>query len=676
MTFSRVALGGVVLGMFVVVGPTPGLAQPGGAGGGQGGGQGAGQPAAWANEPVQVRLGRRVEQVRLRAGVCEELVLVQDAASYREAIARWTPERRYPVLIDDGSLETRELIACFARGFRPARVVRWRAPGVAGDGYDRDSFARSSVDDLTGVIARAWGVPAGGDAGAAEDALIARWREVGHVPPGVVLMGVDDPAWTAGVALAAGHGQVPSFLAARQGVDTTIGAPETVLMLRATERAAEASGFSWRGLGDDLDAITIAMNTPNRYDTGKELLAMSDRLGRHGEPAQPGARWAWAGQVFGSPARAAYGAMCALFLQPGDAWLFDGYPNEAPFDRFDATQAGAILREGGLRVEVIDAPRASSWDWRTRVARPIEGGVVLVNTRGNDDFFELNSGRALPGDVPVLRTPALATIVHSWSATAPGNRDRLAGRWLERGVFAYAGSVHEPFLGAFVPTPMLAGRLRAGAPFGVAARLDGGPWWKITILGDPLYTLGAPARRLAEGAGLEGATDVGAGLRDALTGERYAEAMRALALTGRDAEIVRLGEALLEQKPGALDSEAAAALVPALFREGRTALVWRAYQRLDATRSRDPILRDVLWLSVTPLVQGESDPALLHLLRANIRAFQGVRDAMLLARAWERVHGADRATGMLREVREQLPTQAEREELDRLMREPSNTWGR
>ncbi|MDX2130718.1 MAG: hypothetical protein SFY69_01540 [Planctomycetota bacterium] len=635
-----------------------------------------GGQAAPADEPAQVRIGRRVDATRRAATVGDVLVLVRDAGSYTRAIGEWSPTARFPVLIDDGTLEGMENIARFARAFRPARVVRWNAAGDAGGTYDGASFAKTTIASVTDGVARAWDVPEGAPGSMiGEDALLAHWRGIGHTPPGIVLMNVEDPAWAGGLALAAGRGQAVGFVPMRQGFDATIGAPETEILLRASERVAETSGWSWRGLGDDLEGVTIAMNSPNRYDTGKELLAMSDRVGRLGPAATPGARWAWGGHAFGTAPVSVYRAMCALFLQPQDAWLFDGYPNEGAWAKYDCTQAAEILREGGLRAEVLDSPRTTSWDWRIRAARPVSGGLVMVNTKGNDDFFEVHTGRCLPGDVPVLDVPAAAAIVHSWSATAAANRDRLGGRWLERGVFVYAGSVHEPYLGGFVPTPALAGRLRAGAPFGVAARLDGAPWWKITILGDPLYTLGPPAPRGERGA-LPGEADVLGTLRDDLTGARYASAIRALMLAGRDADVARLGATLLEQNPDAISPEVAELLVLPFFRAGFTQSVWRVFARMSPTRQRDPILRDALWLSATPLLEARPEDGLLSVLKSNVRAFQGVRDAMLLAHAWERGVGVNEAMNVLRDIRERLPSQAEKDELDRLLRAPAEQWGR
>ena len=69
---------------------------------------------------------------------------------------------------------------------------------------------------------------------------------------------MDDPAWTAGVALAAGRGLPLVF------VDGDFGGPNRELpasRLRELELmfrdGARSTGYEWSGLGDDLDAVAV-----------------------------------------------------------------------------------------------------------------------------------------------------------------------------------------------------------------------------------------------------------------------------------------------------------------------------------------------------------------------------------------------------------------------------------
>ncbi|MCE7974691.1 MAG: hypothetical protein DYG92_10290 [Leptolyngbya sp. PLA1] len=596
-------------------------------------------------------------------------MIVRDRESYLAAISGWKPDLRYPVLIDDGTPESRELIGLFSRGFQPARTVRWARPGPPpAQGWKPD---RAEVE---AAVAMSWGLPADQATCAA---LHAAWKSGGYEPPGLVLLHESDPAWTAGAALAAGRGQVLVFIQAAQGVDRVISQPEADQIARACEDAAEASGWSWRTLGDALDAITLCLNTPNRLDKPKgEFLAMTDRTGRLGEGAAAGPRWAYSGQVFGGPSRAAYVAMCSLFLHPRGAWLFDGYPTTSPWDQFDATKAGELLTRAGLATEVIDAPRAGARDWRLRAARPVDAGLILVNTKGNDDFFDLEPGQCKPGDVPLLSTPAFANIVHSWSASNAGNRDRLAGRWLERGAFCYAGSVHEPYLQAFIPTPVLAGRLLGGGAVGACIRSDDAPLWKITLLGDPLFTLGRPvARDTTTPLPLPDAVDADAGLREALTRSRFEEGLTTLLICGRDADAARLAEALLSQADAPIDAATARLCVLPLARAGRNDLVWRAYARCDRDSQRDPALRDVLWLTSLPLLEGSPDSALLDLLRSNLRHDMPGRDARTLAAGWRNRHGVGEALTMLEALRDETQNGEYRRQIQDVLGSPPDSWG-
>lgn len=63
------------------------------------------------------------------------------------------------------------------------------------------------------------------------------------------------------------------------------------------------------------------------------------------------------------------------------------------------------------------------------------------------------------------------------------------------------------------------------------------------------------------------------------------------------------------------------------------------------------------------------------LLKANTRTYQGARDAMLLARAWNDRLGMESTLAMLRDIRARLPDAAAQEELDRAMKEPLDRWG-
>jgi hypothetical protein len=654
--------------------------------------------------PAIVRVGVRAEIVRRRLGVVPVVVVVPDAASYVAAIGQWHTVRsapdgegkgasekaigaRYPVLIDDGTARARQDIGRFVRAFGPLRVVMWKAEGTA---WPPEEDKRRAL--IERAAAAAWR----SNPEAADDAsLLDRLRTNGLVPPGVIGASVDDAAWPAALALAAGRGELIEWVKLQPPMDPSASwaKKDAEEMSRALGAACERAGLSWRDVGDNVDAVTLCLHLPAtvRLDPGdpRIALATTDVIGRHSEGEAAPWRWAWAGQIFGVEARAAYVAMSAIFLMPHRAWLFDGYEDKEPWNRYDATAGARLLRERGLECFVSDDDVQGSTEWRGAAAglgpfprdpdrEPpggVEAGLITVNTSGMTEYFDLRPGQCRSADVPFLRVPAIVYFVHSWSASRPADRATIAGRFLERGAYAYAGAVHEPFLQAFVPTPQLVQRLLAGVPWGAAARLDEAPVWKVAIFGDPLITLGPPAPRVDNDLPLQGAADLTDAMNEALKAGRYAEAMRMLAMLGRDDHVARLALALLREKSQAVTSEVAeTALVSALLgageegRRSRLALMLELADLLGKRMEEVPEYRDALWHAATPQLAVISASEARRLGR-QIRGDTFLRDVEEVARAIRRAEGPESArdylTGVLRDVRDA----GTREAIEKLVRE-------
>ena len=522
----------------------------------------------------------------------------------------------------------------------------------------------------------------------------------------------------------------------RRGVNSAMPMGDAAALARAIEAGCRRTGLTWQGLGDDLDAVTICMNCPAKVRGGgggggdKAFLAMTDVIGRTvagGSDTQPrrqdatapgdaprrleatapgdaprrqdatapggaprrleatapekgsavpgtgfGGRWAWAGQVFGNEAQSAYRSMCALFLEPERAWLFDGYPDDEPWSRWDVTEAGRVLEGAGLEVEVHDRPSDGERAWRVASTHPVDAGLVMVNSKGNRNFFDLKQGRGRCGDVPVLERPAMVYFVHSWSANRPADRTTVAGRWIERGAYAYVGSVHEPYLQAFVPTPAVARRLLAPAPWGAATRTDRGPPWKIAVIGDPLITLGPKAPRQKVVLPIDGAADLHDALKSALDAGDFAGAVRTLTMLGRDDDAARLVRSLLKEKPETVTDPLAALAIMPVFRAGgpvreRTETLIRLYALLTPEHAEDGVLRDALWHACWLELSIGERVDLADLLRNQMRPDQIVRDALDVAGAVRRLYGRDAALAMLRGVRDGLPAGKDRDDLEKAM---------
>jgi len=635
--------------------PAPGPAAPGT--------QPAPQPL-----PPQLKLGQRVNGLRALAKHGSAVVIVSDAASYLEAISRWRPDARYPVLIDDGTPEAHENIARFVRGYGPAKVVRWKAEG-AGEGGA--AWPEVAVEDVQKVVARSWGIP---KEHASEPLLVQLWDKLKFEPPGVVVMSPRDTAWPAAVALAAARGQLVIGASVPGGVSGMISTADADALEKTIQEGAEASGKAWRGMGDAIETVTLCLNCPSKLDTGKpnEYYALTDRIGRISTGLEDGTRWAWTGQVFGNQQQSAYMAMCSLFIPTRKAWLFDGYPTGEPWSQWDCTKAGGILKDAGVAVEVDDTPRQGAREWKLRSARALSAELVLVNSKGGSNFFDLEPGQCRPGHIPVLDVPSVVHFVHSWSAQFLTARGTVAGRWIERGAFGYYGSVNEPYLQAFLPTPAAAGRLVAGAPFAPAVRTDAAKLWKLAVVGDPLYVLGREQPRFDD-LGLEGAVDVSEGLRELLTGGKFTEALRVLTLTGKDQKAAQLALSLLKDRPEGLEPRGVAYAVQAALRSGNNAGVVKLYANLGEL-AKDPVLQDTLWLAAYPLLEAPEDDV-LKVLYDNVRLDQPGADATTLAAAWSRKISRASADAMLESLRKRLNAEQQKD-LDEWMKRPFQQWGR
>lgn len=606
--------------------------------------------------PPAVKLGVRAESVRRAWPVIPIVVVTADERSYLEAVAKWDTTARFPVLIDDGSERAREDIARFVRGFKPEKVVRWQAEDRAWPAAGAERRAM-----IEAAMLRSWSKPlpqeAEGPKLASMDDLIVRWKRIGVPMAGIVAADAADPAWTGALALAMGRCQPIAWVTTTGHVNGAMSRADFETLSVAIEKACDNTGLKWRALGDDLDSLAFCLNAPVKVQLdASNVAATTDLLARHaaaGREGQPegrdnGERWGWAGQVFGSPAAAAYTAMSALFQVSKTAWVFDGYPDTQPWNEYDATKAGDILRDAKFDVTVDDNGKQGDRWWRSRCGYGIDAGFIAVNSKGMADEFNLDPGQLRPGDLPFLTVPSMVYFVHSWSAAAPAERYTVGGRWVERGAYAYLGSVHEPYLKAFVPTPAIAARVTNHFPWAAAVRPDNHMQvWKLATLGDPLAMLGERAPRAAAPLPLGGATDVDEEMRAAMTAGDFAGAIARLVMLGRDADAARLAAALRRDQRTAFTSAVAAAALPAALRAKDPDLAVACFEQFSAAEAADPWRRDVLWHACRTRLNSDPSEAMLAVLRTNLRVDQVGQDAADLARPVASKLGRDAALTML-----------------------------
>jgi hypothetical protein len=599
-----------------------------------------------------VALGLRVEQVSRAFPTVDRVVLVPDAATYLDELSKWSPRGRWPVLFLD-----RHFAPMFVRRFQPAQVIR-RDPVEGG--------AEITRAQLEAVVVRAWG------GNPEREAIGDVFERLGYVPPGVVIASTEDPAWTAAVALAAGRGQPIAWLDASFAHPNQALTPDQMSRLQAElDRHLAATGHPYAALGDAIDAITLCRAVGGKVNlapdgTKAEIRAVTDVLGRDGY----GPRYACTGWIFGDEARCAYVAMCSLFLDRTRFMLFNTYPADGGWEAYDVDGASARLTAWGASAVARRGGQADLRAWLGMLPGGVRHDVFAMNSKGNATFFDLADGRASVGDVPVLNEPAAVHFIHSWSMRSPESPTTVAGRWLERGAYAYVGSTDEPQLAAFMPPTELTRRWTAGVPFLVAARRwDDSPAWKVNTFGDPLMCCrrpGTSAPRTATPA------EYGHDLRALATavmrranatgdGAAFAEAIALLALLGEDEIAYRLWELAVERGHG---PAAASAALPSLFRLRRVDAFIAAWRE---TGDPDTAATDMLWHLLTPRLGMAGGPELL-LLEEAIRSDQPDADLGRLAPRLAAVFGAAHARIVIQHEIDRAERAATRRKLQQLMK--------
>jgi hypothetical protein len=435
-------------------------------------------PASAKQEPWPIQTGLRAAIVRSKIPTVNRLVLVPDEATFLAAIQKWNLKGNWPILIEDD-----KYAPMFLQRFQPEEIVR--LPSIK----EQLPKGKQLQELMLNAAATAWNATD-------TNTLKAKWTQLGWEPPGVVITSENDPARSAAVALAAAHGQPLVFVEGNFGKpNQTLNNTQWKTLQRAITKAVESTGFFYSQLADPIDTITIVRELAVKYQSPQkkdEQLAVTDGLGRHFN----GERWAAVGWIFGSEVRSIYQAMCAIFLDSQTAMLYDSYPKEGNWAKYEMEEAASGLKTIGLNVELVQKPESSLEKWRSLASKPWTFDLILMNSKGYPKSFQVGNGDASVEDLPKLQFPAAIHMIHSWSASDPDDRNTVSGRWLVNGAYAYVGSVHEPFLSAFIPPKLMVARLKRGTPFLIAARQLESPPWKVATIGDPLMSIAKPRQRI------------------------------------------------------------------------------------------------------------------------------------------------------------------------------------
>lgn len=559
--------------------------------------------------PFPLRFGVRSQVLAQKQSVLNQVVLVPDGATYLDEIRQWTIDRRWPVLIEDD-----HFTPLFMQSFAPERVFRRASVGVM-----PPVEARAAA--IEGAAAHAW-VPG---AASVKEALAGR----GVPSIGVVLYDPADPAWPAAVALAAGRGQVLVPLTGNWGAPNDQLDPDrTTALCDAVRDAVAATGLAWNGLGDEVDAVTMCRSMAGKGTPGERIefaspfgparrsepIATTDALCRIADGRTP-RRWAIAGWIFGSEARSAYAAMCSLFLVQKSAWLNDcpAYPSNAGVRQYEVGEATSLLGKAGFAAETIRFSPGGLESWRQRAAAGWSTDLEFINSMGNLDTFSILKDQDTGvREIPAIGRPMGLHMIHSFSLAAPESPICVGARWLDHGVFAYVGSVHEPMLNAFVPPALVAQRIAVGVPLLVAGRWlegEGDRCWRVQTIGDPLWTSSPGLLRgaIAPAQPREGLVDLKSAAIEAIkamnaapTGANALMAMRCVSRLGRPDFAGTVWASAM--KAGVAKESAPTALMP-LF-------LWR---NLDAVAQAIELIErpslsqlDLLWtLAAAPLEAGQ-----------------------------------------------------------------------
>ena len=619
---------------------------------------------ATANQTAQktpwcVELGLRVAGVEAKIPTLDRVVLVKDEASFLDEISHWRLEARWPVLIEDDIFAPQ-----FIRAFKPAQVLRRieKAPNV-----DDPAALKAAISN---AVSSAW------NASAPNMPPLSAITAQTYTPPGIAIMDTSDPAWVAGVALAAGRGLVPFFIEGNfGGVNDQLSSDQFSDLSKQVEQAFVATGLPYANLGDALDGLALCRTTAQKTTIdvpanirpsgggmpeikSTDPVATTDALCRNAD----GSRYAFCGSIFGTSRYCAYAAMSSLFLSRPSIGAFSGYQS-ANFSAYDFTDLAVKLPPLGFTTTLWSGPKGHMADWRKMLAQGFSSDVLFVNSSGNSDFFDIgNPGsvpiqeRGAPGDVPILSRPLALHMIHSWSLTSPSAHESIGGRWLESGVYAYVGSVFEPFLPAFSPPAEVLSRCVNYVPFLIASRVWTGPFalpWRVATLGDPFMLIQAPNSlvlppRKAPPPPVPGQEDVLVNCKKLLAqskddkdGGTSIAAMRELIQCGQDKISAQFWMTCAAKSFAPRLS--ALALEP-LFRQRNADQFLVAYRMVPEPTARD---KDMLWQLWGEQLNQLNDADTVLIFQQAIRPTWPVNDWRRLMPVLAKATSADRARGAI-----------------------------
>lgn len=419
---------------------------------------------------------RKRQQLWLNRKIVDQLVIVPDEATYYRAIAHWTDEAFWPVMIEDSWFTP-----MFIQAFKPKRIMRYAA------GAGPLPVNGQTEETESGLIKYIQQMITDHNADQQQHQMQVQ-AGLELPPPGVVVLDPKASQRAGGMALALGRAQ-PIIVQPGSEMRKTV----TRDHVEKLNEAIMGQCVQWNVIDPtSWFGITLAGDYPYRYqvsDDPNAFYATDDALGRGRDKT----RQAVVGRLMPTAVHSIYMAMCSLFLHPKQTMIIDTYADkrEQVWEPYKFGVAARMLKDRWYDVDMLQKNHANVAQYR-KLVRPVNPfDLFFINAAGGVRTWNL-IGQPTHHDMP-MGGPNAMYMVHSFSATDPYDRQTLSGAALWGGTYWFFGSVFEPYLNAYTrPTPMMI-KMLAGTPMAFAARHapELGPQqaWRLYLIGDPLYAL-------------------------------------------------------------------------------------------------------------------------------------------------------------------------------------------
>lgn len=397
----------------------------------------------------------------------KKIVIVPDQKTFLYYLSTWNPDNRFPIFINKNKFVDKFASVYnggnnyfeYADSKNTGKITRSTAYKVL-----RASLSDKNIDDFSQECSKS--------------DLINFFTAKNIKPQGLVLTGIKSSKLPAALALASYHGQILDFYT--PPASSLLGAyseKSKEIIRKDIINIIQSWGYPYKGLGNGIDAITIALNMPFKYS---KYYSLDDAVNRETPNAVD--CYAYTGRLLDVvDGMALYQAMCSIFLNTQNCLLFDKWPPR--WGR--SLELGAWELRKKIPCLVI---RDSFKKWR-RLVEPLNRfDLIFINAAGSPDNW---SGGTLD-DIPDTE-PVAIHFAHSSSAADPTNPNTIAGKWLLNGAFIYYGAISEPYADSFNRSLDMAERLIKGAPFGAAVQnkttipKNRAKPWRLILIGDPLF---------------------------------------------------------------------------------------------------------------------------------------------------------------------------------------------